>query len=361
MTGLTDHRQVLEGLIREMGSVNACAQGQPWSFVRQVARDTWHAGRDVFRWSRYLRDARHEWRFLMDHFLVFSLAWTLAQKRALLDMVRGVPAVYLVFGNFDEVSHRRGPSSAQAKAQLYKADRRLAELYAVAKSLPEPYDVFFLTDHGQVDTVPFERRSGMSLEHYLLNGPPALLSEEVRRGLERGPRAPQVAGPGPTHEPAIINAGNFAHVYLTRGKEPLDAGEIMSRHSQVLARALAHPDIGLCAMRRGNEAVAVMRGGVFGLHELPRSPIPAAFSRHAVADLLRELPHMSTAGDIVLYGQEAGNHSTVGFAWEFGSHGGLTRLETDSVVMWPSDVSMDLGGLGHASELYEKLSAVYRN
>ena len=51
----------------------------------------------------------------------------------------------------------------------------------------------------------------------------------------------------------------------------------------------------------------------------------------------------------------------MGFAWEFGSHGGLTRTETDSVVVWPKAMPTDLQGLTHCSQLYDKLSGVYRN
>ena len=114
-------------------------------------------------------------------------------------------------------------------------------------------------------------------------------------------------------------------------------------------------------MRRGNEAVAVIGGKVFRAEEIDSAPLPATFSKRAVADLLREIPHMPTAGDLVLYGQAVDDKGTVGFAWEFGSHGGLTKIETDSVVCWPSASPLDLRGLSHCSQLYEKLSEVYRN
>jgi hypothetical protein len=62
----------------------------------------------------------------------------------------------------------------------------------------------------------------------------------------------------------------------------------------------------------------------------------------------------------VLYGQAVKQGGTVGFAWEFGSHGGLTRTETSSVVCWPRDLPADLSGLGHVTQLHERLSEVYR-
>ena len=69
---------------------------------------------------------------------------------------------------------------------------------------------------------------------------------------------------------------------------------------------------------------------------------------------------MPNAGDLVLYGREVDEGHTVGFAWEFGSHGGLTHTETDSLVFWPAHAPLDLRGLSHASQLQERLSEVYR-
>jgi hypothetical protein len=114
------------------------------------------------------------------------------------------------------------------------------------------------------------------------------------------------------------------------------------------------------AVRQGDSAVALIGGGVYRADQLDSAPLPVEFSRVAVADLLRELPHMSTAGDLVLYGQAVTQTGTVGFAWEFGSHGGLTRIETDSVVCWPTNAPVALGGLSHCTQLHERLSEVYR-
>jgi hypothetical protein len=299
----------------------------------------------------------------LNRLFILTLAWRLAQTRALTDMVRGVPAIYLVFGNFDEVAHRRGPLSTQATAELFAADRQLEALHAFAHSLDEPYDLVFVTDHGHVDSVPFEQRNGQTLARYLLEGPNLPLALDLERALHDG-RPPSGDGPSTAlrvSEPVVENCGNFAHIYLTRGREPLEAREILANHRDVLARAVAHPDLGIVALRRGDGAVAIIGGGVYGPDEIASSPLPAAFSKVAVADFLRELPHMATAGDLALYGQAVSDRGTVGFAWEFGSHGGLSRIETDSVVLWPSDAPYDLGALGHATQLYERLSSVYRS
>jgi hypothetical protein len=150
-------------------------------------------------------------------------------------------------------------------------------------------------------------------------------------------------------------------VYLTRELKPLEAAQLVSRFPEVLARATRHPDIGIVAMRHRDSAVAIIGGGVYGPDEIESAPLSTEFSKRAVADFLRELPHMPTAGDLVLYGQAVPEGGTVGFAWEFGSHGGLTRTETNSTILWPTSMPVDLSALSHCTQLHERLASVYRD
>lgn len=360
MTSLANLKTLVPGLCSQLSGLRSVKRRTVLRYLKHLAQDTWAAGADAMRWIRQVRDHRHEAQFMLNRFFIISLAWGLAWNRALIDMVRGVPAIYLVFGNFDEVAHRRGPFSEQALRELVFADRALEELYVMGRMVEEPYDMVLMTDHGHVDSAPFEQRGGQKLEAYLLDLSPMQLSEEIVRALRMGRELPDAALLQ-TEEPVVIESGNFSHVYLSRGKEPLEALELLTKHRNVVARAAASPDIGIVAMRRGDSAVAIVRGGVYGPEEMERAPLASEFSKRAVADLLRELPHMRTAGDLVLYGEAIKQGGTVGFAWEFGSHGGLTKTETESMVIWPTSSGLDLRGLGHSTQLHEKLSEAYRH
>lgn len=360
MSTLASYKLMTRGFKYEMEGILAARTQTPLSYLRSLGKDAWSAFTEVYRWGRKLRDWRHESGFLMSRVLLQRLGWSFAHTKALVDMVRGVPAIYLVYGNYDEVAHRRGPRSQQALAELQRVDAYLAELHAVAQTVEPGYDVIFLTDHGHVDSHPIEQRGGQRLEDILLRGEPLPLSEDVARGLLDGRPHPLDAGPHAPGEPVVVESGNFSHVYLTREREPLEAAQLVARHPEVLARAMRHPDIAIVTMRRGDSAVAVIDGGVYGPDEIDSAPLAAEFSKRAVADFLRELPYMSTAGDLVLYGQAVSRGGTVGFAWEFGSHGGLTRTETSSVICWPRSMPVDLSALGHCTQLHERLSEVYR-
>jgi hypothetical protein len=361
MSTLASLKVMARAFRHEMEGILIARTLGPLAYLRTLGRDAWHAAHEVCRWARALKDWRHESAFLLSRILLQRLGWSFVHTKALVDMVRGVPAIYMVFGNYDEVAHRRGPRSSQACAELHRVDAYLAELYAVAHAVQPTYDVIFVTDHGHVDSAPFEQRAGQRLEDFLLDGAPVPLSEDVERGLLEGRARPEVAASRAPEEPVVVEAGNFAHVYLTRESTPLEARHLLARHREVLARATRHPDIGIVVVRRGSSAVAVVRGGVYGPDEVEGAPLPHAFSRRALADYLRELPHMSNAGDLVLFGQALQRDGTVGFAWEFGSHGGLTRTETSSLVCWPREAPVDLSGLSHCVLLHERLSGAYRD
>jgi hypothetical protein len=360
MSTLASLKVMARSLSSEMEGLLVARTVSPCAYLRSFTADTWQAMREIWHWAHALGDWRHERGFLLSRVMLQRLGWSFAHTKALVDMVRGVPAIYLVFGNYDEVAHRRGPLSEQALAELHRVDAYLAELYAMARAVEHPYDIIFVTDHGHVGSVPFEQRQGHRLEDMLLRGPPVPLSPDVERGLLEGRSLERVRSPRGMGEPVVVESGNFAHVYLTRERTPLEAAELLAHHREVLARASRHPDIGLVALRRGDSAVALVKGGVYGPDEVARAPLEGEFCRRAVADFLRELPHLRNAGDLVLFGEAVRPGATVGFAWEFGSHGGLTRTETRSVVCWPSDAPVDLSGLNHCVRLHQRLAEVYR-
>lgn len=360
LASLANLKAMAPALVSQLRGLRTVRRQTVLQYLGELGRDTLATSSDALKWIKAVGSRRHELNFALNRFFITRLAWGLSWNRTLIDMVRGVPAIYLVFGNFDEVAHRRGPFSEQAAHELYHADAALEELYVMSQLVEDKYDIVLVTDHGHVDSAPFEKRQGKKLQDFLLGEPAVPLSDAVARALQDGRPLPD-EGRAPSGDPVVIEAGNFSHVYLTGSYEPLEALELLRFHRGVLANAAASKDIGIVAVRRGDEAVAIIRGGVYRADEIAQSPLSTEFSKRAVADLLRELPHMPTAGDLVLFGEATHEGGTVGFAWEFGSHGGLTITETDSAVIWPADAPMDLRGLSHSVQLHDKLSEVYRH
>ncbi|WP_241758068.1 alkaline phosphatase family protein [Myxococcus landrumensis] len=360
MSTLGSLKLMAQGFSYEMMGLAAGRTRSVWSFLRSLGVDAWQSAREMMRWARALGNWSHESAFLVSRIFFQRLGWSFAHTKALVDMARGVPVIYLVYGNYDETAHRRGPRSTLARSELHRVDASLAELHAMARSVEQPYDVVILSDHGHVDSVPLEQRQGARLKSVLLEGPSVPLSDDVMRGLCDGRARPERdVRPREPFTPVVVECGNFAHVYLSGEREALEARELLARYPEVLARATRNPDLGLVAMKRGRSAVVVVQGGVYGLEDLERAPLSAEFSRRAVRDFLRGLPSMQTAGDLVLFGEVVPRGGTVGFAWEFGSHGGLTRTEANSLVCWPANAPVDLSGLSHCVDLHDRLAEAY--
>lgn len=357
MSSLAQVRHSARAFAGTLGGLSDGARATALGELRHLLGGVFHNAREVAQWVRAIGDARHERKYLVNRALL-ALGWDYSRRRVVVDMVRGVPVIYLVFGTYDEISHRRGPASEEAARELWRVDAALEELFAVAHTLDAPYDVYFLTDHGHVGCTPFEQRTGSSLARHLLEGTSGPLPETMQRGLLDGRRRLEVKPDG-SMEPVVVDAGNFAHVYLDGGQRPLDARELLARSPALLSRAARHPDVAIAAVRRGEGAVALIGGALYGPETLHRAPLADAFSRRATSDLLRELPRMPNAGDLVLFGQALAKDRTVAFAWEFGSHGGLTHTETQSLICWPRDGPVALFGLTHSVQLHERLRATY--
>lgn len=360
MATLSELKRLRRGLRTELKGLRGPKRSGLWTYLRSLLKDTWDSAMEISRWARHVGNWKHERAFFVNSFLLLHLGWELAHTRALIDMWKGIPAIYLVFSNYDEFSHRRGPFSPQALGELYRVDSALEELYAMSQLVPEPYDLYFVTDHGHVDSEPFTKReNGARLEPYLLSDEPALLERELETQL-RALSAPGSNVLRAPRAPVVVEAGNFAHVYLESGPA-LEASDILARHRNVLARASSSNSIGIVTLRAGGKGFAIVGGKLYGVDSLAAAPLAHGFSRNGLADYLRELPHLTTAGDLVLYGQATRETGTVGFAWEWGSHGGLTQTEVDSSIFWPSTAPLPFHGLQHSTQLYSQLSELYRS
>src|SRR5690606_214945 len=156
--------------------------------------------------------ARHEPRYLLQRFVLADLGQEFTTWMTVLDVCRGVPAIYAVFAGYDEVAHRRGPYAPAALAELAAADRALARIAEAIRLRPEfGYELFVLSDHGQEATRPAERvLHGVRLADWILAG---------------GPTSAQWTTPSPTRRrrpPPRLRAAPLARRW--RGGSPSPRG-----------------------------------------------------------------------------------------------------------------------------------------
>lgn len=319
--------------------------------VLRVARELREGLVEGLRWSAALGRLRHEPRFLLHRVLVASALRELAVQGILLDLARGVPAIYADFLGFDTHAHRRGPDAPAARAALASVDAVLGAVLAAVEAAPElGYDVYVLSDHGHVAARPFESLSGLPLPEFVA----AAEGGELRPG--RGVLGRRGAG----GRVATAEAGDLAHVYFLADRGPLDLEGVRARHWPVLAALSASRAVGLLAARGHRRGFAVLRGTVLDLADpadVARLPHP---DPRRLAAYLSDLVALPESGDLVVLGWRGPGHEVVAYAWEFGSHGGVAPEELDAFVLHPAGCPFRFGRVTRPAELYRFFERAYR-
>ncbi len=309
---------------------------------------------DGVRWSVALGRLKHEPRFLVHRVLIGAVLRELAVQGILVDLSRGIPAVFVDFLSYDETAHRRGPDSDAALRCLAATDAALAVIFAAADAVPElGYEVHVLSDHGHVATLPFEALAGLPLPEFVAL---ADRGDPLPRGATARPSGAFLGGHAArarrTDGLAVAEAGDLAHVYFLEDGGPLPLDAVRARHWRVLAALSASRAVGFLAVRGGAAGFALVHGDVLDLadpDDVARLPHPEPT---LVAAYLRDLLALPDSGDIVVQGWRGDGRETVAYAWEFGSHGGVAPEELECFVAHPADCALPFRGALRPRELH---------
>jgi hypothetical protein len=342
---------------------------------------------DFVHWCRRIHSTRFEWRFLYMRLFVAVVAREMSTHGTILDVLRGVPVVYLDYLGYDEYAHRRGPDSELALYNLQGIDEAVGRIGSAVASVPEyAYDLYVFSDHGQTATIPFEQVMGRDLHHFVLEHVARTsvprpvensviqelvelkASEFLMRSLWNFVRPFGRAyvwwlrrrlkgrldddSRRPLDAIQVVTGGSIAHLYF--GRDAPDVDQIAARWPELLQALVGCPAVGLCVGRGGRGPVVFYRGQRFWLDErrrLEKLPPFRVLGYDLLHRHLRAAADGRRSGDLVLYGAfaEAGS---IAFDFEFGSHGGIGPEELDQFVMHPAEVEWPLDGAVSAEEFH---------
>ena len=363
--------------------------------VRRLIAESLPALADAVSWSHRLGRIQHEPSFWMNRMGLAVGAREAATWGTVLDMARGVPAIYSCFSDYDEIAHRRQPDAEGAFAVLRGIDWSLEHIFAAAEALPERrYDLYVLSDHGQVVTEPFEAVTGVGLLDYLALAEPrgdgraphldgeavrhvqrlraierataSVLGDDMQRRARDGVR--QIArtlgwsrGTGaPTEALECVEAGDLAHLYLGGEGRPLECAEIERRFPRLVAALIETPSIGVVAARQGQSGVAFWQRRRFDLSdEADCQALDLGYGGGIARDFLLKMLSLPSAGDLVVYGNGVAGGHHVAFSWEFGSHAGIGQEEVETFVIHPARIQFDFSRVRHSADLNRFFSDTY--
>ncbi len=322
---------------------------------------------------------------------------------ALLDIYRGVPALYTTYLGYDELAHHYGPLSKPALRALRAIDRRIQQIDNFRRlGLSRPYDLYVLSDHGMTDCTPFAHSFGQTIgelvqelvgrsvalhETYGINQDlmRALYLQEELQAIEANVAAPLsriphwlqsfVARRLP-YDPeswsesvvdtdlVVRSSGSLCHVYLNARPEQLDLREIISLYPSLISSLLAHPGIWLVVGRDAGSVILFGRDGVLLLdstwHVEGRNPLAdVPYARWAAQQIAR-MARFDASGDLILFGAyKADTQEVACFEDQWACHGGLGGPQDMALLMVPPDVPWEATAAQHSTDIYRLFTQRY--
>ena len=148
----------------------------------------------------------------------------------------------------------------------------------------------------------------------------------------------------------IISAGPNAFVYFLDSPEPLTLEEIEKRFPALATGISAARGIGIVLVRSASGPSCFWQGRRYGLDELHAGPFAGRADIKRVAEGIRDLMAMRSAGDLVIYGTAAPG-GDVSFITEVGAHAGPSPDEMQTFIIHPRAADVP-SPITHPIELY---------
>jgi hypothetical protein len=371
----------------------------PWRLLRIIGLTIWEVLHDwapiLARWVG--SGFRH--RLELGRSVLETLSNVLLSEivtfGVLLDVYRGMPAIYVNLYGYDEVAHNDGPLGWAAMRALRRIDRRIREIDRVRRLYRPDIDLLILSDHGMTPSIPFRAVTGQTLGGFVAQcikvsvisdetdrdgsrpsragfGPDGrlwlldemdgiephlsargkrLLHALRRRILEHAPPSPELGWDLARGRDVVVrSSGSLAHVYFNVTPERMNVSEVAILYPELIDALNDHPAIGLLlGVEQGRPVVITAHGtGVLDSTRLPAGWPDGEQTVNALARLL-SFPH---TGDLVLLGAWNAHGKIVTFENQAATHGGTGGPQDYAFLITPPGVDFDLSEVTNAEQLY---------
>jgi hypothetical protein len=220
-------------------------------------------------------------------------------------MHEGFSPIYAGFYAFDETAHAFGPSDPAARQILKHVDHTIGR---IARARADRYEMVVLSDHGQVDSIPFQLADAL---------------------------------PG---RPRTTASGGLAHIYLAEAGRRMSLGEIKAAHQDLVSWLQARPEIALVMAREGSDDVLLLNGPDLSAYDDP-DILRAQLSR---------LNSFASCGDLVVFGAFQ-DGKQFNFEDQAGGHGSIGGEQLHPFLLAKKEWGLDTSQVTGAHELHPLL------
>ncbi len=379
----------------------------PWRILRILALSTWELLRDVARTLALWAHGGFRQRLRLDkpvlQVLTNVVFGEIQTFGIVLDVYRGMPAIFANYYGYDEVAHGDGPLGKEALRALRRIDGYIRQIERARRKHWPDMELYICSDHGMTPAVPFEAvdekiplgqfvakhvrasvvwdeglgvagwgnpaavppqtdrwlpNGGIWLLDELdgieshLSGPGRRLAQALRRRLhERVPPDPTLGWDLARGSDVVVRiSGSLAHVYFNVTSERMNVSEIAILYPDLIDALVRHPGIGLLL---GTEAGRPVVVGPHGTAALAPDRLPPGLPepQQASADLAR-LASFPYSGDLIVLGAWNTYGRVVGFEEHAATHGGIGGPQSYPFFITPPGAPLDLSAVTSSRELY---------
>ncbi len=380
----------------------------PWATMKVIFSSTiefcvelYESLLDIIKGILY--NKHFNWPFIFPYFPFFrtfinATVREISTETALLEMQRNVPYIYLTYGGYDWISHYRGPNSLSAFTLLKGIDADLRRLYRVARK--NDYDVYVLSDHGQVPAIPFdrlyyerfedfverishlptkglhssqdERSSRMKYVYYKLHYYYEHMSFPLRIGIHALLKymGRQLRKEHPESkidwknkkQILMLYSSSLAQLYFTDSAHRCDLSEIEKKYPGFVEKLVGHPGVGFAIGKEGKDIVVLHAKGKVILSGKEVKYIGERFlhmygDEKKLVKQIRYFADLKYSGDLIINGAFDGKRIIAFEHFHFGSHDSIGGRQCDAFFISKQKVSLD--HVLNAKELYHIFSAYH--
>ncbi|MDP3918862.1 MAG: alkaline phosphatase family protein [Nanoarchaeota archaeon] len=347
---------------------------------------------DIFR---SLKNGGHfNWPFFPPYIpfyriMINSIAKEVSTRVALLEMDRNVPYMYIVYIGFDLIGHYRGPENLSSYSVLRQIDIDVKKLYQ--KAIKQDYDVYIVSDHGMVPSMPFHKVYHETFEDFV-ERISKIKVEATKGDTERSGRTNYVyyklkyyyrnfSVPLKAASWAMINilnlafkreqkrfkthsnkrkgmsihySSSLADIYFTDYKGILNKKDIEKNHPYMLDKLVGHPGVGFIIVKDGNNYEVLSDNG-----KVIIKPSSVVFEgerflkiygdEERLVKQIRVLVKQKYSPDIIVNGNFDGKKIIAFEEFHFGSHDSIGAGQNDAFLI--SKEKLDLSEVTNAKEL----------
>jgi hypothetical protein len=256
-------------------------------------------------------------------------------------MDAGYPTIYAGFYAFDETGHAFGPDDSYSLRILRHVDDSVKK---IAQARDGRYELVVLSDHGQIDTIPFSQNSGSAFGELIAGRLPGCRVQEMK-GRAYGPSAEQASG-----HVNITYSGGLAHIYFADRATRMRYSELMTQVPDLAMNVAAIHGVGLVMARDGDKDVFLSGGRELRGEEV--MPVLAQYDDAGI--LLAQLSRLNSfesSGDLVVFGAFQDGKQT-NFENQAGGHGSIGGEQAHPFVLAKRAWQLDTGEVRGAHELH---------